>query len=135
MSEFQIRVSKFWEVQKLNLVCLHFTFINASPQHPRICRYLRLLRNISLLTDIVHCATKPRCLSANDAQLIRSFIPLNRKKELNVFCVVRNLNIGAALVPRTDSIDGKMKWIHFHFWYIWLLLFKHKLVSCFEQWL
>ena len=38
-----------------------------------------------------------------------------------------------SLASRAESIECKMKWIHFQFWHIWLLLFKHKLVSCFEQ--
>ena len=34
---------------------------------------------------------------------------------------------------RLSRLNAKTKWIHFHNWYIWLLLFKNKLVSCFEQ--
>ena len=32
-----------------------------------------------------------------------------------------------SLASRAESIECKMKWIHFHFWHIWLLLFKNKL--------
>ena len=39
----------------------------------------------------------------------------------------------STLASPAGSIDGETEWIHFHFWYIWLLLSKHKLVSCFEQ--
>ena len=45
----------------------------------------------------------------------------------------RQLHDYMSLALQAGSIDGETEWIHFHFWYIWLLLSKHKLVSCFEQ--
>ena len=38
-----------------------------------------------------------------------------------------------SLASPAGLIDGKMRWIHFQFLYICLLLSEHKLVSCFEQ--
>ena len=35
--------------------------------------------------------------------------------------------LSSSLASRVESIECKMKWIHFQLWHIWLLLFKHKL--------
>ena len=60
------------------------------------------------------------------------------KKIYRLYYITRELwyfvrQAWTALASRAESIECKTKRIHFQFWHVWRLLFKHKLVRCFEE--
>ena len=60
------------------------------------------------------------------------------KKIYRLYYITRELwyfvrQAWTALASRAESIECKTKRIHFQFWHVWRLLFKHKLVHCFEE--
>ena len=55
-------------------------------------------------------------------------VPAQQSMHAMLHCIMSK-----PVVWRAELFECKTVLIHFHFWYTSLLLFKHKLVSCFEQ--